>query len=129
MFKPENVLEGARSIRPYLAELLGMNAEQVDQQLADLLARAETGQEVDKQILELLKSDEETYYWIAEFLSEPPESKGFQQLPGQGRTQQTQKYICPIGNDYTYYRRSGESIKICPTHNVALIPADQSTNN
>lgn len=129
MFKPEDVLEGARSIRPYLAELLGTNAEQVDQQLAELLAHAETGQQVDEQILELLKSDEETYYWIAEFLSQPLESKGFQGLPGQRRTQQAQKYICPIGNDYTWYRHGGEPIKICRTHDVALIPADQSTNN
>ncbi len=126
--KPEDVLECARLIRPELEELLGPEAEQVDRQIADLLAQANTGQQVDDQILNLLKRDEETYYWMAEFLSQPLESRGFQRLPGRGAVGQAHKYVCPLGNDYTWYRRGAEPIKTCPTHHVALVTAAQPTN-
>ncbi len=125
---PEDVLECARSIRPKLEELMGPEAERVDHQLADLLAQANTGQQVDNRILDLLKRDEETYYWIAEFLSEPPESRGFQRLPGSRLVGQASKYVCPVGNDYTWYRRGGEPIRTCPTHRVELVLAEQPTN-
>lgn len=126
--EPEDVLECARSIRPELEELPVLEAERVDRQLADLLAQANTGQQVDAQILNLLKQDEETYYWMAEFLSEPPESRGFQRLPGGGAVGQAHKYVCPLGNDYTWYRRGGEPIRTCPTHHVELVLVEQATN-
>jgi hypothetical protein len=121
---PEDVLECARSIRPELEELLGPKAEQVDCQLADLLAQANTGQQVDGQIIELLGRDEETYYWMAEFFSEPPESKGFQRLPGPRPVGQVHKYVCRVNNDYTWYRRGCEEIRTCPTCGEKLEPAD-----
>ncbi len=126
VFKPEDVLEGARSIRFFLPELLEDDAVQVDSQLAELLAQAKAGQQVHEQILELLKSYPDTYNWMAEFLSEKQVSKGFEKLAGQGQAISAQKYICPEKNDYTWYRRViGETIPICPTHRVLLIPADQ----
>jgi hypothetical protein len=125
-FKPEDVLDGARSIRPFLQELLGDDAVQVDGQLAELLAQAKAGQQVHEQILELLKSYPDTYNWIAEFLSEKQVSKGFEKLAGQSQAISAQKYICPEGDDYTWYRRViGTTIPICPTHGVLLIVADQ----
>ena len=134
--EPEDVLECARSIRPELEELPVLEAERVDRQLADLLAQANKGQQVDAQILNLLKQDEETYYWMAEFLSEPPESRGFQRLPGMAyqpppgdrAVGQAHKYVCPLGNDYTWYRRGGEPIRTCPTHHVELVLVEQATN-
>jgi len=68
-FQPEDILEGGRSIRPFLPELLGNDAVQVDKQLAELLAKAMAGQQVEQQILEILKSHPDTRNWIAEFLS------------------------------------------------------------
>ncbi|MBD2344906.1 hypothetical protein [Anabaena subtropica] len=124
-FQPEDILEGGRSIRPFLPELLGNDAVQVDKQLAELLAQAKAGQQVEQQILEILKSYPDTRNWIAEFLSEQQVSKGFQQLPGSGEALSAQKYICPQG-DYVWYRRVvGATIPTCPTHGVLLIPADQ----
>ncbi|QLE45291.1 hypothetical protein FD723_33800 (plasmid) [Nostoc sp. C052] len=123
VFEPEDVLEGCRSIRPYLGELLGNDAVQVDNQLAELLAQAQAGQPAEQQILEILKSYPDTRNWIAEFLSEKQVSKGFEPLPGQGQAISSQKYICPQG-DYVWYRRvTGVAIPTCPTHGVELTPA------
>lgn len=123
---PEDVLECARSIRPELEELLGSEAEQLDRKVSELLVQANKGQQVDARILDLLKQDEATYYWMAEFLSQPQESKGLQPLPGIPKTSSAKKYICPIKNDYNWYRRSIEiPVRTCPTCNVLLVPANE----
>ncbi|HEY9659603.1 MAG TPA: hypothetical protein V6C65_14180 [Allocoleopsis sp.] len=115
-FDPEEILECARAIRPFLPELLGAEAEQVDRQLAELLAQAKVGQQVDAQILELLKSHSKTRQWAAEFLSPKEVPKGFDRLPGNMDSVSAQKYVCPQG-DYIWYRRSvGVPIPICPSH-------------
>lgn len=124
MFEPKDVLEGARSIRPYLPELLGPEAVQVDQKLANLLAEAKAEKQVDKQILELLKSYNATRNWLAEFLSPKQVSKGYQRLPGSSQAISAQKYVCPEG-DYIWYQRSvGMPAPTCPTHGE-LLPADE----
>lgn len=124
MFEPEDVLEGARSIRPYLPELLGAEAAQFDRKVAHLLAQAKARKQVDKQLLELLKSNDSTRNWLAEFLSPPLVSKGYQPLPGSGQMTSARKYICPEG-DYVWYQRSiGIPTPTCPTHGE-LIPADE----
>lgn len=124
-FDPDDILDCARSIRPDLPDLLGAAAEPIDQQLSDLLAQAHAGQSVDQQILDLLKSNDKTRRWAGEFLSKPIVSKGdFQPLPGQSEAQETTKYICPIGNDFTRRLRPGEPIPVCRTHQVALVPVN-----
>lgn len=124
VFEHEMILEGARSIRPFLPELLGDDAGPVDHQVAKLLAQAKAGQETHEQILELLKSYPETRTWMAEFLGETRSVKGFEELPGQGQAISASKYRCPE-DDYTWFRRVvGETVPKCPTHGVLLIPAD-----
>ncbi|MEH1925121.1 hypothetical protein [Nostoc sp.] len=125
VFEPEDILEGSRSIRPLLPEILGDDAVQVDRQLSELLAQAKAGEPVHEQILEMLKIYPDTRNWIAEFLSKKQVSKGFEELPGKGQPISASKYRCPEGDDYTWYRRVvGAKIPNCPTHNVPLIPAD-----
>lgn len=115
-FDPEEMLECARSIRPFLPELLASEAEQFDLQLAEFLAQAKTGQQVDAQILALLKSHPKTKQWSAEFLSPKQVPKGFDRLPGNMGSVSAQKYVCPQG-DYVWYRRSvGIPIPVCPSH-------------
>ncbi len=124
MFKPEEVLEGARSIRPYLTQLLGLDAEKVDKELAALLAQAKSGQKVDDRILELLKSYKATRDWMAEFLSPQQISKGYQRLAGSSQATPMPKYVCPEGDDYDWYLHAvGDAIPTCPTHGVQLVPA------
>lgn len=115
-FKPEDVLEGARSIRPYLPDLLGAAAAECDRQIANLLAQAQQDQSVNAQILTLLKSHPKTKQWLSEFLAAKASSKGYEQLPGSSGAVSTQKYVCPQG-DYVWYQRSaGIPVPTCPTH-------------
>jgi hypothetical protein len=115
-FKPEDVLEGARSIRAFLPEQLGVAADECDRQLADLLAQAQQGQSVDTQILTLLKGHPQTRQWLSEFLAAKASSKGYEQLPGSSGAVSAQKYVCPQG-DYVWYQRSaGIPVPPCPTH-------------
>lgn len=120
-FDSEDVLECARSIRPYLLELLGAEAETVDRQLADLLALSTTRTPVTTKILELLKSHPKTRQWAAEFLAPQQMSKGlelrgYQRLPGSSAAVSAPKYVCPQG-DYVWYQRSmGIAIPSCPSH-------------
>lgn len=122
-FDPEKILDCARSIRPYLPELVGTEAETVDRQLADLLAQARVGDSVDAEILALLKRIPNTRNWAAEFLAPEQFSKGFERLPGSSGAISAQKFVCPYG-DYVWYRRSaGIPVPTCPTHG-ALVPAE-----
>jgi len=120
-FDPEDVLECARSIRPFLPDLLGSEAENFDRQLADLLALSKTRTPVNTKILELLTSHPKTRQWAAEFLASQPTSKGansrgYERLPGSSDAVSAPKYACPQG-DYVWYRRSvGIPIPVCPTH-------------
>lgn len=115
-FDPEALLECARSIRPFLPELFGAEAETVDRQFADLLAQAKVGELVDTKILELLKSHPKTRNWAAEFLAPKQVPKGFERLPGSSSAVSAQKYVCPQG-DYVWYQRSvGVPIPTCPSH-------------
>lgn len=123
-FTSNDVLEGARTIRAYLPEMLDQEAQQVDQQLSDLLAQAKSGEDVGQEILGLLKGHEGTYHWMAEFLSSHSVSKGFEALPGRSSSISARKFICPEG-DYVWYQRSvGSPVPRCPTHGE-LIPVDE----
>ena len=126
-FDPEDILECARSIRPYLPELLDADTDEAfDQQLSDLLAQAKAGQSVDQQILAFVTSKPKTRQWAAEFLSPARIVKGFQRPPGISQTSSAKKYICPEGSDYIWYRRSiAIPIQRCPTHKVLLVPANE----
>jgi hypothetical protein len=80
MYTSKDVLEAARVIRLYLPDLLGAEAETVDRALAELLAKAESGEAVDNQILELLAERDSTREWTRQFLIDkipPPVTKSF----------------------------------------------------
>ena len=120
MFQSENIVEGACSIRPHLPELLGPEAQKVDQEIAQLIAQSKLDQPVHQQLLELLKSYPSTRDWMAEFLSLKQTTRGFEPLPGRSQPTSAQKYVCPQG-DYIWYRRSvGTAIPTCPTHGTLI---------
>lgn len=58
-----SILDIAHEIRPRLPELLGEEAEAVDQALAKLLERAESGEDVNYEIRVLLGKYEATDSW------------------------------------------------------------------
>ena len=122
----------AREIRPYLPMLLGDEASVTDGRLADLLQDANSGTNVDDQILQVINSHEATRVWANRFLGESSagERRGvgsrsrYEALPGDAEPIKAPKYQCPRG-DYVWYRPFvGISIPRCPTHNLRLVPVD-----
>jgi hypothetical protein len=129
-YPTEDILEGARSIRPYLAKLLEADSEVVDHELSDLLAKAQVGQKIDNQILDLLSRQESTRVWIVQYLAlkRPPEQEVerlYSGLPGESVPPPVPKYACPRG-DYVWYRPAvGVEVRDCPTHHIRLEPIPQ----
>ena len=125
MFKTEDILDAARTIRPYLGDLLETeSAKEIDGQLAHLLAKANSGQPVENLILELLAAHEATRDWMNRFLlnrQQPEHQRTFSPLPGRvSPLINAPKYVCPQG-DYVWYRpRVGTIPPLCPTHNLPL---------
>ena len=66
----EDVLEAARAIRPYLEELVGPEANQVDGRLADILDRASDGDDVASAVAAVLEADEITADFLDEVLAD-----------------------------------------------------------
>lgn len=120
-----DVTDMARAIRPYLSSLVGNDAPAIDRQIGTLLERAESGDEVDVELAELIDAAPATQAWADQFLNRPaPErraQRSFQPLPGDATPIMAQRYVCPEG-DYVWFRPSvGTPIPRCPTHNLILI--------
>lgn len=126
MAKQEDILEGARTIRPYLPELLGVKATSIDSELAGLLERATSGATVEKDILETLSRDEPARQWMETFLANrlgllSDSSRDFFPLPGWPPNPLAMpRYECPRG-DYVWYRPTIDTpVPACPTHGYTL---------
>lgn len=126
------LIEAGRAVRPYLPGLVDdETANALDGEVARLLAEASEGGTVGPQLAEALSRHDSVRQWAAEFFAHgrppdvaPLEERAFQELPGSPGVD-PDKYVCPAG-DYTYYRRAvGVAVPQCPTHEVALVPADQ----
>jgi hypothetical protein len=126
----EDILDVARTIRPYLPELVGAEADSYDRELADLLAEARGGRDVGDQLVAVLTRSAAAHAWAARVLESdrhlPPElqqirERGYQPLPGPGEPVDAERYECPEG-DYVWYRISVSApVPICPTHKSPLV--------
>lgn len=132
MLTSNDVLDAAHAIRPYLPELLGAEAETVDHALAELLAKAESGEAVDNQILELLAEREPTRDWIRQYL--PYEGlynmKGsYDPLGGSVSPIKANTFVCQVpGCSEIWYRpRAGIEPPRCKEHQIPLVPAKPQT--
>lgn len=138
MFTNDQVLAASRAIRPLLPKLIPTLADQIDRQLAQLLNQPDLDEttKVDR-LLDVLDAHPETKSWLDQFLEIPatergysrlpgnPTFGGFYRLPGDPPLAAGTPYICPIGNDYTWYREANEEIPLCPTHLVPLVRAPE----
>lgn len=124
MFTNDQALEACRTLRPLLPQLVPALADQIDHQLAQLLNQPdlEDNPPVDR-LVEILDAHPETKRWFDQFLENLTPKRGFAQLPGNPAFSSAAAYLCPIGNDYTWYREGNEEIPLCPTHLVPLVPA------
>ena len=127
--REEDVLEAARAIRPFLAQLVGdVAAPEVDSYLADRLGAAAAGQRVSDEILGSLRAASATRRWWLDFLATglPPEVTRYHDptrsasIPGRGEIVSPLRYQCPQG-DYVWYRIGvTQGVPVCPTHDVRL---------
>ena len=130
MYPSEDILEAAKSIRPFLPGLLNHQAQEVDNQLADLINRHNAGEPLENKIAELLATHDPTREWMRQFLdSKHPanvtKGLGFNPLPGISAPG-APKYVCPQG-DYIWPQIDiSDPIPPCPTHNIPLVLSEDS---
>ncbi len=118
------ILECARTIRPYLAELVGPNpwhppsADEMDRDLASLLEESKTGRNVAEPIMKILTSHEGTSAWTYRFLQ--GQYSNYNPLVGDPDILTPGKCACPGGDFVWYQRSSGTTPPLCPTHGFQL---------
>jgi len=125
----EDVIDVARTIRAYLPKLVGIEADAYDREIADLIAKAQAGDDVGEQLLAVLTRSPTVHDWAARVLENdrhlPPDiqpitERGYQPLPGPGEPIQAERYECPYG-DYVWYQISvSDPVPDCLTHKCAL---------
>jgi hypothetical protein len=128
----EAVWEAARSVRPYLNELVGAAAPDVDAALAELLTHAEADEHSEYRMRIVLESREETRIFLERVCEDAPTYRPPQVLSelttrysgmaGDSSPVRADKFACPHG-DYVWYQPEvGVPVPRCPTHG-ALEPA------
>ena len=117
-----SILDIAHEIRPLLPELLGEEAEAVDQALARLLERAESGEDVSYEIRVLLGKYEATDRWKRDRLkgnmSDVSDEK-YYPLPGKTDTPEAVEYACPVpgcSSPHWFPVDAGDVIPSCEIH-------------
>ena len=128
----EAVWEAARSVRPYLNELVGPDAPNVDAALAELLTDAECDEQSEYRLRMVLESHEETRIFLERVRDDAPAYRPPQVLSelttrysgmaGVTGPVSADKFACPRG-DFVWYRPEVRvPVPRCPTHG-ALEPA------
>jgi hypothetical protein len=128
----EDIVDVARTIRPYLPKLVGTEADAYDREIADLIAKAQAGHDVGDQLHAVLTRSSAVHDWAARVLENdqhlPPDiqpiaerrERGYQPLPGLGEPVMADRYECPYG-DYVWYQISvSDPVPDCPTHKCTL---------
>jgi hypothetical protein len=117
------VLETAQAIRPYLPELVGDQADEVDRELNELLGQADAGKSVKIPILKVLRRHDATREWANKLLKVPLQDRSYERLPGRRQIPAVPMYGCPEGDGEPWYRFSvAEEIPRCPKHDVPFVP-------
>jgi rubrerythrin len=117
----EDIMECAFSIRPYLTNLLGTEAEEIERNLASLLERADYGEKVDHLILHLLRQHMSTREWARRYIGK--HLRDYQQTGGNsGLVRASAKYFCPHCGYSWVQQFAGERPPLCKKHGPSLIP-------
>jgi hypothetical protein len=132
---PEGVFAAARSVRWYLPDLVGPDADRVDGELSGLLAER-WDEEVGARLRGLMESTEGTSAFLEAVLDDAPDFRppqvrsgafkgaAYSGLAGDIGAVNAPMYRCPVGNDYDWWRpAAGTPIPMCSTHRVVLVRA------
>jgi hypothetical protein len=127
------VLEAGRTIRLFLGEL-AIEPEEIAA-LDHALAEALTEHDAEGSaalVFELLTARTSTAEWLLDFaeLGLPPDLDagypvrgGGSALGSNGEPVQAMRFHCPVGDDFSWYRRSAaQRIPSCRTHGIRLVP-------
>ena len=127
------ILAAARAVRPFLPDLIGPEADQMDGRLAVLLGAARRGEDVTGSVRLVLEEHEATADFLVEILADAPrylppdvrpenlQVRGYQGLPGPGDPVDIEVYKCEKG-DYTYYQLAADDpVPLCRTHRTKLV--------
>jgi hypothetical protein len=133
MYDTEEILDGARAIRPHLETLIGEEANRVDCELSELLAEAQVGQRVTTHVLHVLARHEVTRKWLADYVKEKKDQqdeanrlKSFDLLVGNHTPLPLPLFRCPQG-DYDWPRPAvGIPVPECPNHHIPLVQVPKS---
>ncbi len=134
----DGVLEAARAIRPYLADLIGPDAAELDSRLARELADTSNWSQTVGRVRTLLSEHDDTAWFLAEVLRDEPDFRPPYYQPRFNRTAGDHstpaglagneglilaaRYVCPKNGDYIWYQPDiGADIPECPTDRVTLI--------
>ncbi|HEX4429894.1 MAG TPA: hypothetical protein VHZ96_11565 [Frankiaceae bacterium] len=142
-----DIQDVARSIRPYLPQLLGDESADYDRRLVALLASSAQGADTDDALLDLLTSHPDIHGWASAMLEDerhlPPDVRqemehvrqverglpdaGFSPLanPYGGDPVDAEKFVCPRDGNYVWWRVSvGMQVPTCRDHpDDVLVPA------
>ena len=129
--------EAARSVRPYLDEMLGaVLAAEVDATLARLFARAADGQDVEEPLRTVLEQHPATSVFMERVLDDAPQfrppqvlsetTRGYSGLPGHPSPIAADKFCCPSEDFVWYQAEVGMRVPRCPTHDCLLVPAPRA---
>jgi hypothetical protein len=131
----DRLLDVARALRGDIAQvnvdsdvIVGFE-EDLDEQLAAVIERALTGEDVEDELRALLRRTPDLARYTDHFLAAgaPPELRvlvGYSPVPGPPNPVPLRKYSCPYG-DYDWYQRNPQQpVPLCPTHGEHLVPTD-----
>ena len=122
----EELIYAAEKLRLYLPRAL-------QKKLDALLARAQDGERVDIQIVDLLSADAEASEWMRQALFGGPgqaRHRRYDRPGGElGSILATSSWKCPKC-DFSYsLSRAGRPVPPCPKHKCPLVPAGQEDKN
>jgi hypothetical protein len=127
----DGALEAARSIRPYLNDLVGpARAVTLDRRIADELAGPGERTATARRLRTLLAEDNDTAWFLNRVLGDKPLYRPPYHQPtyrrdivspaGDAGLVKADRYACP-GGDYVWYRPElGIPVPTCPTHDIPL---------
>jgi hypothetical protein len=133
----EGLREAARVIRPYLLDLVGPVADEIDRHLAEQLTSGDDDASVTVALQAVLHQTTATRSFVNEVMADAPAYRppdvqpGYTRSPGDGLLQplagdtgpvlHAGRYVCPVADDYVWYRPStGSPVPSCPTHRCNL---------
>jgi hypothetical protein len=133
----EGVWEAARSVRPYLSELVGADAPAMDTALADVLNSDRHSELGEQQLTVLLESHSGTRLFLRRVLGDelhrPPrvaalETTRYISPAGDPVPPAPDKFRCPHGDIVWYRPEVGVPIERCPTHGCLLVRVDREAD-